>query len=359
MIKWLRLYPEILVDPKLRRLNATQKWLWIAAMCEASNSTDRGRLFIADGIEYTDQDLAHVAGLTASELDQANGFIEMCVTLKMMERHADGSVTLINFMNRQYEKPSDKPENTRERKRKQRAKEAEEKKKQKESEEKKANDDAGSTDSRRDGHEVKEGKSQDVTPSHAIYTDTDSYTESEIYTDNTPPPKSSCEVVEVGGRDLYVYNSTFDQYKKYFVFEPTFIMTELLHSYLDDGIEMSAIAWAMREAAEKGKDWNYCKGIINKFPSRGIKTAEHAEQNKQDHERSKVERANHLQIVQGKKGYGNRPVLQDKYPAAVQRQIDLEQQEQPTSVTQKQTIMDDPELKELYESLRQPRRNQA
>ncbi|OAJ75283.1 hypothetical protein AYJ08_05180 [Brevibacillus sp. SKDU10] len=355
MIKWLRLYPEILVDPKLRRLNATQKWLWIAAMCEASNSTDRGRLFIADGIEYTDQDLAHVAGLTASELDQANGFIEMCVTLKMMERHADGSVTLINFMNRQYEKSSDKPENTRERKRKQRAKEAEEKKKQKKSEEKKANDDAGSTDSKRDGHKAKEGKSQDVTPSHAIYTDTDSDTEPD--TDNTTPPISPLgEVVEVGGRDLYVLNSVLDQYKKYFVFEPTFIMTELLHSYLDDGIEMSAIAWAMREAAEKGKDWNYCRGIINKFPSRGIKTAEQAEQNKEDHERSKAEKANHLHVVQGKKGYGNRPVLQDKYPAAVQRQIDREQQEQPALLQQKQTIMDDPELKELYESLRGEKR---
>ncbi|WP_158642178.1 phage replisome organizer N-terminal domain-containing protein [Brevibacillus laterosporus] len=358
MVKWLRLYPEILVDPKLRRLNATQKWLWIAAMCEASNSTDRGRLFIADGIEYTDQDLAHVAGLTASELDQANGFIEMCVTLKMMERHADGSVTLINFMNRQYEKSSDKPENTRERKRKQRAKEAEEKKKQKESEEKKANDDAGSTDSKRDGHEVKEGKSQDVTPSHAIYTDTDSDTEpdTEPDTDNTTPPISPLgEVVEVGGRDLHVFNSVIDQYKKYFVFEPTFIMTELLHSYLDDGIEMSAIAWAMREAAENGKDWIYCRGIINKFPSRGIKTAEHAELNKQDHERSKAERANHLQVVQGKKGYGKH-VVQDKLPAAVQRQIEREQLEHPTLDRQKQTIMDDPELKELYESLRGEKR---
>ncbi|MCR8982630.1 DnaD domain protein [Brevibacillus laterosporus] len=359
MIKWLRLYPEILVDPKLRRLNATQKWLWIAAMCEASNSSDRGRLFIADGIEYTDQDLAHVAGLTVTELDQANGFIEMCVTLKMMERHADGSVTLINFIDRQYEKSSDKPESTRERKRKQRAKEAEEKKKRKEEAEKKANNDAISTDSKRDGHTVEEGKSQDVTPSHALYSDTD--TDSDIYsdTDNTTPPKSSYEVVEIGGRDLYVFNSAFDQFERYFGRQASKTISELIHTYLDDGIEMSAIAWAMRESTEKAKGWDYSLGIINKFPERGIKTAAEAEQSKEEHERSKAERANHLQVVPGKKGYGNRPVMQDKFPVAVQRQIEREQLEQPTQVQQKQTIMDDPELKELYESLRQPRRNQA
>ncbi|QIC07764.1 transposase [Brevibacillus sp. 7WMA2] len=56
----------------------------------------------------------------------------------------------------------------------------------------------------------------------------------------------------------------------------------------------------------------------------------------------------------------SRALLQDKLPAAVQRQLDREEAEavdtdRKKRVKQvKKTIMDDPELKELYESLRQP-----
>ncbi|QOS97418.1 DnaD domain protein [Brevibacterium sp. JNUCC-42] len=58
----------------------------------------------------------------------------------------------------------------------------------------------------------------------------------------------------------------------------------------------------------------------------------------------------------------SRALLQDKLPAAVQRQLDREEAEavetnQKKRVRQaKKTIMDDPELKELYESLRQPKK---
>ncbi|MEJ8547155.1 HNH endonuclease [Brevibacillus borstelensis] len=105
MMPWFRLYPEILKDPKIRRFTTVQKWLWITAMCEASQSSERGKLFIADGIEYTDEDLAQAAGLPSGEWEQAKGFIDMCVTLKMMERHADGGVTLLNWIERQRSHP--------------------------------------------------------------------------------------------------------------------------------------------------------------------------------------------------------------------------------------------------------------
>lgn len=346
MMPWFRLYPELLKDPKLRRFNTVQKWLWITAMCEASQSNERGKLFIAEGVDYTDNDLAQAAGLSPAEFDQAQGFIELCVTLKMMERHADGGVTLTNFLSRQYEKPSDSPDKTRERKRKERAKKAE-KKKLKDV----PNVDVPVISDHSDNsHADVTPMSRSDTPSHAIDTDTDSYSETDSETDSeenkTPPPKSSSteehvKVVVVGERPLHVYKSALDQYKHYFAYEPNKTIIDLLNSYLDDGVQMDMIAWAMRDAAEKAKQWNYAKGTVEKLFSRGIRTAEQAESADHEFKLQKQLSANSKVV----------PIRSDKLPDSVQRQIERESQGT-TKSGEKRKVMDDPELAALYQSLR-------
>lgn len=345
MMPWFRLYPEILKDPKIRRFTTVQKWLWITAMCEAAQATERGKLFIAEGVEYTDEDLAQAAGLRASEFDQAIGFIDMCVTLKMMERHADGGVTLLNFNSRQYEKPSDAPDKTRERKRKQRAKEAENKKQQ-------ASKNVDATEFPEQppsSHADVTPMSRQVTSSHAIDTDTDSDTETDSYTDKTPPPIPSSDqkhqpvVVVVGGRDLHVYKSVIDQYKHYFVYEPNQTIMNLLHSYLDDEVQMDMLAWAMRDAAEKGKAWNYAKGTIEKLFSRGIRTAEQADLADQEFKQRREQ-----------KPPGKVVQLADKLPESVQWQM---QQEKDGSIqpSKGRLLQDDPELMARLERMRKSR----
>lgn len=341
MMPWFRLYPEILKDPKIRRFTTVQKWLWITAMCEASQSSERGKLFIADGIEYTDEDLAQAAGLPAGEWEQAKGFINLCVTLKMMERHADGGVTLLNFITRQYEKPSDTPDKTRERKRKQRAKEAAQKKEQ-------SPETLGKStfsDNNPQGHADVTPESREDTPFHALYTDTDSDTEAEI---EIPPPLPSSNkndepvVVVVGDRDLHVYKSVFDQYKHYFVYEPNRTIMELLHSYLADGVQMDMLAWAMRDAAEKGKAWNYAKGTVENLFSRGVRTAEQAEIADREYKQNRGQKQE-AKVVQ----------LADKLPASVQWQ--MEQQRAGTQQTsdEKRSINDYPDLAERLQRLRE------
>ncbi|NRQ51956.1 phage replisome organizer N-terminal domain-containing protein [Brevibacillus sp. HD1.4A] len=349
MMPWFRLYPEILKDPKIRRFTTVQKWLWITAMCEAAQATERGKLFIAEGVEYTDEDLAQAAGLRASEFDQAIGFIDMCVTLKMMERHADGGVTLLNFNSRQYEKPSDTPDKTRERKRKQRAKEAENKKQPASK-----NVDVTEFPEHIPGSRANVmPMSRQVTPGHAIDTDTDSDTETDSYTETEekeplPPLPSTNKkqepvVVVVGGKDLHVYKSVIDQYKHYFVYEPNHIIMNLLHSYLEDGVQMDMLAWAMREAAEKGKPWGYAKGTIEKLFSCGIRTAEQADLADQVYKQKREQRPAG-KVVQ----------LVDKLPESVQWQM---QQEKDGAIqpSKGRLLQDDPELMSRLERMRKSR----
>ncbi|MGG0757302.1 DnaD domain-containing protein [Brevibacillus laterosporus] len=134
-------------------------------------------------------------------------------------------------------------------------------------------------------------------------------------------------------------------------------LDKLVEYHERDHIEIDAITYAIEQARTSGNDLRYALGILDSWAQKNILTLEAAkEEARIFQERKSGAKNKGLTVVQGKKGYGNRQVLQDKYPAAVQRQIDREQLEQPTTIKQKQTIMDDPELKELYESLRGEKR---
>lgn len=146
--------------------------------------------------------------------------------------------------------------------------------------------------------------------------------------------------VVVGGRDLYVYKSVIEQYKHYFVYEPNQTIMNLLHSYLDDEVQMDMLAWAMRDAAEKGKAWNYAKGTIEKLFARGIRTAEQADLADQEFKQRR-EQKHPGKVVQ----------LVDKLPESVQWQM---QQEQAGAnlAREAKSINDFPEMAERLKRLR-------
>jgi phage replication O-like protein O len=97
--------------------------------------------------------------------------------------------------------------------------------------------------------------------------------------------QSSSKVV--GGKEIVFFLSPVDTYQEYFVYEPNSTQINLLNSFLDDGIGMDAIAWAMYECRLNGKGWEYCRGILNRFIESGVRTAEQAEQKKTEHEAAK------------------------------------------------------------------------
>lgn len=129
-MKWFRVYSEIKDDPKMLEMDDHQRWLWICLMSLANDSELRGTI-----LNVRLRGLASSLRTTEDKLREA---LELYQELDMAEYDEDArTITLLNFVKRQYDKPSDTPEQTRERQRMSRQRHA------------------------------------DVTPSHAIYSDTD------------------------------------------------------------------------------------------------------------------------------------------------------------------------------------------
>lgn len=112
-ISWLKLHHDVLSDIKLRRFSVQEKWAWVVLLVLASQSKDRGYITaddedIADACEFnTTQDWLYYRDKLI-----AKGMIEFTGT----------GLQVVNWESRQYVKPSDTAEATRERKRRQRAK---------------------------------------------------------------------------------------------------------------------------------------------------------------------------------------------------------------------------------------------
>lgn len=109
---WLKLHHDIIHDIKLRRFTAQEKWAWIVLLVLASESGDRG-IITAD-----DEDIADFCEFNSKQ--DWLYFRDKLISKGMLE-HQLGGLKLLNWEKRQHIKPSDKPEATRERKRKQRA----------------------------------------------------------------------------------------------------------------------------------------------------------------------------------------------------------------------------------------------
>ncbi len=155
------------------------------------------------------------------------------------------------------------------------------------------------------------------------------------------------EVVVVGGRPLHVFKSVIDQYKYYFAYEPNKTIRDLLHSYLDDGVQMDMIAWAMRNATEKGKAWDYARGTIEKLFVRGVRTAEQAEQADREFQQQREQRQSRKVV----------PIREDKLPASVQWQQEQERSGAAMQTVQEtRTVADDPELAEMLRNLQRTKK---
>lgn len=121
-LPWFRMYHEARTDRKLQRLTDRQHRIWFHLLCFSAEQDGRGT--IAPIADYL---LAIECGCEVEELEET---ISLLTQLHIMSRdvtpsHGDTNligVTFIHFEDRQYDKPSDTPERTRERKARQRAK---------------------------------------------------------------------------------------------------------------------------------------------------------------------------------------------------------------------------------------------
>lgn len=165
--EWFRVYNEILGDQKMRGLTGDQFRAWVFLLALANQSAERGTVIVDDP-----EGLADVLRLQLDELEPTLARFER---LRMIERDSDGSITISNFLTRQYDKPSDAPAQTARRKRKSRGV-------------KSVGGDTGAEQGDSLGHADVTPKSCHVTQCHATDTDTD--------TDSTPQPPS--RTIELG-----------------------------------------------------------------------------------------------------------------------------------------------------------------
>jgi hypothetical protein len=110
---WLKLHHEIISDIKLRKFTPAEKWAWITLLVLASQSKERGI------IKADDEDIAD-----ACEFNTTQDWLyyrDKLVSKGMIEIFPSG-LKILNWEKRQHEFPSNKPEATKERKRRQRAK---------------------------------------------------------------------------------------------------------------------------------------------------------------------------------------------------------------------------------------------
>lgn len=114
---WLKLHTEIRTDPKMQALSDLEFRTWINILCLSAESKVRGVICIEEGLAYPIVGLARTLFITVNELTSClNKFQE----LRMIDVNPDGIITVTHFDDRQYDKPSDKPEEVAKRVRKHR-----------------------------------------------------------------------------------------------------------------------------------------------------------------------------------------------------------------------------------------------
>ena len=156
-MKWFRLYSEARNDAKLRSLTDAQHRVWFSLLCYASEMESRGC------INTIDRELLAVE-CAGADTDLLNETIEKLTRLRIVTAEAE-NVCFVNFMKRQYDKPSATPERVAERVSKHRTTKPEA------------------------SNAVVTPSNAVVTPEKRTYSDTDLYSDSEeCQKTDTPPP---------------------------------------------------------------------------------------------------------------------------------------------------------------------------
>ncbi|MDD5700449.1 MAG: hypothetical protein PHU23_00240 [Dehalococcoidales bacterium] len=118
---WLKLWTEVLRDPKLVGRSMTERGMWLHLLCVAQECNADGRLINGAGYPLSITDIARQMFVQdRSEIASLRRLIDYMVTQKSL--HWDGdTLVLDNFKRRQEIAPSDTPEAARQRQREHRA----------------------------------------------------------------------------------------------------------------------------------------------------------------------------------------------------------------------------------------------
>jgi hypothetical protein len=97
---WFRFYVEALTDPKLRRLSAEERWLWVVVLGLARQSPVPGWLLVTESIPMEPDDMSEMAGVTAAKVGK--GLAKM-VDLGLLIHDRSGAYRVTKWDERQFE----------------------------------------------------------------------------------------------------------------------------------------------------------------------------------------------------------------------------------------------------------------
>ena len=118
---WLRLYTEMLFDPKIRSLSAAEKWIWIGLLLLANRGKPRGTVHVCESTPYDMPLLASMLDLYDEEQECLAPALEKMKRLDMISADDQGIISVTHFDKRQYEYLSDLPASVQKRVQKHRA----------------------------------------------------------------------------------------------------------------------------------------------------------------------------------------------------------------------------------------------
>lgn len=104
---WFKVHHEIVDDIKIRRFTSQEKWAWIALLCLASKSSERGT------IDADEDDIADYCEFNSTQ--DWLYYRDKLIVKGMIEIGASGKLLIANWHKRQDRKPSDQPEQVKKR----------------------------------------------------------------------------------------------------------------------------------------------------------------------------------------------------------------------------------------------------
>jgi hypothetical protein len=240
---WFRLYPEIRRDPKVRRLNPEQRWLWISVLCIASDSPDRGQLLISKDLPYELQDIADEA---AMDLETVTEGMKTLEKYGLVEQE-NGIYFIPKWEERQYDNPSDSPQAARERKRKSREK-------------------------KKDSQPSHEYVTPVSRPSHDTETETETESDTEINKDVVVVEEQPEEMDSSTRMNDPKFAEAYKAIESQFFLAMNSIQTDELGRFIDSGIEPDLIKEAVTITRKNSKGIDYFWGILAKCVDEGLFT---------------------------------------------------------------------------------------
>lgn len=121
---WVKVAVELPDEEKF--VGRPNKWrdigIWVAILCKAQKSPVRGSLYLTMSRPVTPTWLRDYFGLPSDEMDE---LLEFLRDNDMIGEDDQGGMVVVHFFERQYDKPSDRPESTSKRKKESRSRHAE------------------------------------------------------------------------------------------------------------------------------------------------------------------------------------------------------------------------------------------